>query len=154
MVLSGGSTGRAFGPFALELHPLVCKIRDSFDLSMQAWYLDDGTIVGETLVVGKVLDMIIDEGPRVGLHLNVGKTKVFFPTEDPMSRLPGVFPTSIARPPHGVTVMDGPVSSCSDFRSDLVAKRVIRTIELMDLVARIDDPQCGFVEISADCTFF
>lgn len=37
--------------FALVLHPLVCKIGDTFDLCTQAWYLDDGTIVGDTLVV-------------------------------------------------------------------------------------------------------
>ncbi|GJX00805.1 hypothetical protein Tco_0184718 [Tanacetum coccineum] len=33
---------------------LVSEIRDSFNLSLQAWYLDDGTIVGDTLVVGEV----------------------------------------------------------------------------------------------------
>ncbi|GKE14003.1 hypothetical protein Tco_1421580, partial [Tanacetum coccineum] len=32
---------------------LVSEIRDSFNLSLQAWYLDDGTIVGDTLVVGE-----------------------------------------------------------------------------------------------------
>ncbi|GJZ03168.1 hypothetical protein Tco_0521129 [Tanacetum coccineum] len=45
----------------------------------RAWYLDDGTIVGDTLVVGKVLELIIKDGPRYGLHLNVDKTKVFWP---------------------------------------------------------------------------
>ena len=39
--------------FALVLHPLVCKIRDSFNFPFQAWYLDDGTIIGDTLVVGR-----------------------------------------------------------------------------------------------------
>nr|GFA35142.1 hypothetical protein [Tanacetum cinerariifolium] len=37
--------------FSLVLHPLVCKIRDSFDLCLHAWYLDDGTVAGDTLVV-------------------------------------------------------------------------------------------------------
>ncbi|GKF53467.1 hypothetical protein Tco_0160377, partial [Tanacetum coccineum] len=32
------------------LHPLICKIKDLFSLSLQTWYLDDGTIIGETLV--------------------------------------------------------------------------------------------------------
>ncbi|CAL1383473.1 unnamed protein product [Linum trigynum] len=149
----GVQQGDPLGPliFALVLHPLVCKIRDSFDLSVQAWYLDDGTVVGDTLVVGKVLDMIMAKGPRAGLHLNVGKTEVFWPTEDPRSRLPGVSPASIARPPHGVTVLGGPVSSCPDFSSELVAKRVTKTIELMDLVARIDDPRRELLLLRA-CT--
>nr|GEZ76955.1 putative reverse transcriptase domain-containing protein [Tanacetum cinerariifolium] len=44
--------------FSLVLHPLICKIRDSFNLCLQEWYLDEGTIVGDTLVVGKVLELI------------------------------------------------------------------------------------------------
>ncbi|XP_074266690.1 uncharacterized protein LOC141589970 [Silene latifolia] len=55
----------------------ICQdeIWDSFDLCQQAWYLDDGTIVGDTLVVGKVLELIMEDGPCLGLHLNVGKTE-------------------------------------------------------------------------------
>ena len=75
----GVQQGDPLGPllFALVLHPLICKIRDSFSLSFQAWYLDDGTIIGDTLVVGKALELIMADGPRRGLHLNVGKTEVF-----------------------------------------------------------------------------
>nr|GEY60831.1 hypothetical protein [Tanacetum cinerariifolium] len=56
-------------------------------LCLQAWYLDDGTIVGDTLVVKEVLELIMDDFPRCGLHLNVDKTKVFWPKEDPRSSL-------------------------------------------------------------------
>nr|GEZ62535.1 hypothetical protein [Tanacetum cinerariifolium] len=61
----------------------ICKIRDSFSLSLQAWYLDDGTIIGDTLVVGK---------------------------EDPRSSLAGVFSPNIARPLHGAKLLCGPAS--------------------------------------------
>nr|GEV87770.1 putative reverse transcriptase domain-containing protein [Tanacetum cinerariifolium] len=82
--------------FYLVLHPLICNIIDSFSLSLQAWYLDDGTIIGDTLVVGKVLELIVEDGPRCGLHLNVDKTEIFWPKEDPRSRVVIVFPPNIS----------------------------------------------------------
>ncbi|GJX26536.1 hypothetical protein Tco_0232832 [Tanacetum coccineum] len=76
------------------------------------------------------------------LHLNVDKTKVFWPKEDPRSRLAGIFPPNIARPLHGVKLLDGPASVDFDFCNELVMKRVAKTIGLMDAIAKINDPQC------------
>nr|GEZ05818.1 hypothetical protein [Tanacetum cinerariifolium] len=84
-------------------------------LSLHAWYLDDGTIVGDTMVVGK---------------------------EDPRSRLAGIFPPNIDQPMHGVKLLGGPVSVDSNFCNELVMKRVAKTIRLMDAIAKINDAQC------------
>ncbi|GJZ10821.1 hypothetical protein Tco_0545580 [Tanacetum coccineum] len=115
----------------------------------RAWYLDDGTIVRDTLVVGKVLELITEDGPRNGLHLNVDKTELFWPKEDPRSRLEGIFPHNISRPLHGVKLLGGPVSVDVDFGSALVMKRVSKTIGLLDAVAKINDPQCELLLIRA-----
>nr|GEX31074.1 hypothetical protein [Tanacetum cinerariifolium] len=139
--------------FALVLHPLICKIKDSFNLSLHAWYLDDGTIIGDTLVVEKVLELIMEDGPLRGLHLNVDKTKVFWPKEDPRSRLVGVFPPAITRPLHGVKLLDGPVNVDFDFSYELVWKRVAKSIELMDAVAKLNDPQCELLLLRACAAF-
>ena len=143
--------GDPLGPllFALVLHPLACRNRDSFSLPLQAWYLDDGTIIGDTLTVGKVLELIMIDGPHYGLHLNVDKTEVFLPREDPRSRLAGVFPPNIARPLHGVKLLGGPASVDLAFSSELVMKRVAKTIELMDAVAKLNDPQCELLLLRA-----
>ncbi|GKA16517.1 putative reverse transcriptase domain-containing protein, partial [Tanacetum coccineum] len=100
----GVQQGDPLGPllFALVLHPLIRKIKDSFSLSLHAWYLDDGTIIGDTLVVGKVLELIMEDGPRCGLHLNVDKTE-----------------------------------------------RVAKSIELMDVIAKLNDPQCELLLLRA-----
>ncbi|GJU02808.1 reverse transcriptase domain-containing protein [Tanacetum coccineum] len=137
--------------FSLVLHPLICKIRDSFSLSLHAWYLDDGTIVGDTMVVGKVLELIMEDGPGCGLHLNVDKTEVFWPKEDPRSRLAGIFPPNIARPLHGVKLLGGPASVDFDFCNELVTKRVAKTIGLMDAISKINDPQCELLLLRS-CT--
>nr|GEV09528.1 hypothetical protein [Tanacetum cinerariifolium] len=112
-----------------------------------SWYLDYGTIVGDTLVVGKVLELITEDGPRCGLHLNVNKTELFWPTDDPRSRLEGVFPPNISRPLHGVKLLGGPISMDAGFSSALVMKRVSKTIELLNAVAKINDPQCELLLI-------
>nr|GEW46440.1 hypothetical protein [Tanacetum cinerariifolium] len=110
---------------------------------------NDDTIIGDTLVVGKVLELIIEDGPCRGLHLNVDKTDVFWPKEDSKSRLASVFPSNIARPLHGVKLLGGPASVDFDFSSRLVMKRVAKFIELMDVVAKINDPQCELLLLRA-----
>ncbi|GJS87973.1 hypothetical protein Tco_0770609 [Tanacetum coccineum] len=118
--------GGGIHPIAVDIvwRRLVSKIKDSFSLSLHAWYLDDGIIIGDTLVVGK-------------------------PNEDPRSRLMGVFPPIIARPLHGVKLLGGPVSVDFNFSGGLVLKRVAKSIELMDVVAKLNDPQCELLLLRA-----
>ncbi|GKF22514.1 hypothetical protein Tco_0074836, partial [Tanacetum coccineum] len=54
------------------LHVVNRLIEDRGD---EAWYLDDDTIVEDTLVVREVLKVIMEDGPCRGLHLNVDKTE-------------------------------------------------------------------------------
>ncbi|GKC21588.1 hypothetical protein Tco_1023738 [Tanacetum coccineum] len=120
-------------------------------LLFSLWYLDDGTIVGDTLVVGKVLDLITKDGPRCGLHLNVDKTELFWPKEDPRSRLEGIFPPNISRPLHGVKLLGAPVSVDVDFGSALVMKRsatlqtkLLRDVGIVAPGSTFDDALCVF----------
>ncbi|GKF33952.1 putative reverse transcriptase domain-containing protein, partial [Tanacetum coccineum] len=94
------------------------------------------------LVTGAVvLELIMKDGPRRGVHLNVNKTEVFWPRGDPRSRLAGVIPPTIARPLHGVKLLNGPVSVDFSFSSELVLKRVAKSIKLIDVASKLNDPQ-------------
>ena len=76
---TGVQQGDPLGPllFALILHPLVHKIRDSCRTLLHAWYLDDGTIIGHFGEVAKTLGIIRESGSDLGLMLNLKKTELF-----------------------------------------------------------------------------
>ncbi|GJZ74740.1 hypothetical protein Tco_0639205 [Tanacetum coccineum] len=104
----------------VRLHcPAISRwIRGSFNRSLQAWYLDDDTIIGDTMVVGK-------------------------------EQASGVFPLNISRPLHGDKLLGGPASVDFNFSSELVMKRVEKTIVLMDTIVKINDPQCELLLLHA-----
>ncbi|GJV72448.1 hypothetical protein Tco_1492443 [Tanacetum coccineum] len=117
-------------------------------------YLDDSTIIRDTLVVGKVLELIMEDGPRCGLHLKVYKTEVLLPKKDPISRLACVFPPNIARTLHGVKLLGGPANVEFDFSSELVMERVTKTIELVDTISKINDPRSELLLLQRIVTAF
>ncbi|GJT21859.1 hypothetical protein Tco_0891796, partial [Tanacetum coccineum] len=118
---------------------LVSKVSASMIGHSLDGYLDDlqfgvGVPGGDTLVIEMVLELITVDGPRCGLHLNVDKIEMFWPKEDPRIRFEGVFPPNISRSLHGVKLLGGPISVDFVFSSELVMKRVSKTIGLLDAV--------------------
>ncbi|GKA75900.1 hypothetical protein Tco_0782278 [Tanacetum coccineum] len=61
--------GNPLGPllFAFVLHPLVHKIIDNCKFLLNAWYLDDGIVIGDSEEVARVLDIIKVSGQGVKL---------------------------------------------------------------------------------------
>ena len=88
----GVQQGDPLGPlgFALTLHPLIEIIKSSLpsSLAMNAWYLDDGTLVGSPESLSAALGIIEKEGPKLGLHLNRRKSLLFIPKECDASSSP------------------------------------------------------------------
>ena len=107
---TGVQQGDPLGPllFALALHPLVLILQESCSLPFQAWYLDDGTLIGNTIEVAKALNIIQTEGPILGLKLNIKKTEVFWPSCNGLKAQEGIFPAGIERPDRGVKLLGGP----------------------------------------------
>ncbi|KAK2443362.1 hypothetical protein QL285_014474 [Trifolium repens] len=116
------------------------EIIDKCKLLLHAWYLDDGTIIGDLEEVAKSLDIISEAGPGLGLHLNIRKTEIFWPSCDGRKLRDGLFPSDIGRPLSGVKLLGGAVSRDRAFIKDLVMKRVVRAVELIHLLPKLRDP--------------
>lgn len=149
----GVQQGDPLGPllFSLTLHPLVLKISQQCQLDLQAWYLDDGTIIGDTLQVSKAFHIIQNEGASVGLHLNVEKIELFWPSTATRSLQDGIFPADIGRSSIGVKLLGGPVSLNAKFCSQMVLERVQKTLQLMAAVHKLEDPQSELL-LLRNCT--
>nr|GFA89270.1 putative reverse transcriptase domain-containing protein [Tanacetum cinerariifolium] len=108
--------GDPSGPliFALILHPLLHKIKDNCKLLLHAWYLDDGTVIGDSEEVANVLDII--------------------------KLREGLFPIDIRRPSSGVKLLGGAVSRDTNFISRLAMRRVANAVDLMGLLPLLHDP--------------
>jgi len=134
--------GGPLGPllFSLVLHPLIPQIRDSCKLLLHAWYLDDGTLVGDSGVVAKALDIIRVFGPEFGLVLNICKTEIFWPSCDGNQHRKGLFPVDIGRPTLRVELLGGAVSRDKGFIEGLAMKRAFRVVELIHLFPQLRDP--------------
>ena len=91
--------GVPLGPlgFSLALHPIVERITSELlTLGLNAWYLDDGTLMGSPQDLAAALHIIEEDGASVGLHLNRSKSLLFIPEEvdAALSPLPADIPVT------------------------------------------------------------
>ncbi|GJS12032.1 putative reverse transcriptase domain-containing protein [Tanacetum coccineum] len=125
--------------FALVLHPLIHKIRDSCKLLLHAWYLDDGTVIGDSEEVSRVLDIIKVSGPGLGLELNIKKTEIFWPSCNGTKLREGLFHVDIRRPSLSVKLLRGAVSRDAYFISGLAMRRATNAVDLISLLPQLHD---------------
>ena len=121
--MAGVQQGDPLGPllFSLVLHPLASKVQTEFPhLDLCVFYLDDGVIIGDIGDVYQVFQLIQQNGPALGLHLNVKKNEIWWPCrsgEDP-------FPADVDRVDNaGVKLLGAPIGT-RDFTTEFVKKKL------------------------------
>ncbi len=105
--------GDPLGPllFALALRIVTRRIREQHPiLGLNAWHLNDGTLVGDRPTLVAILDYLGSQEVRaLGLQLNLHKCEVWWPSGD--QRFPE-FPSAVARADiPGVKILKVPVGS-------------------------------------------
>ena len=141
--MAGVQQGDPLGPllFSLVLQPLAEKIKREFPtLDLNVWYLDDGCIIGDKDDVFKVFELLREEGPALGLHLNVKKNEIWWPSRpesDP-------FPKDIERIENrGVKLLGAPIGT-EEFTSEFVLKKLKVLKEVCGLLEKVNDAQIEF----------
>ena len=66
--------------FSLVILELVDDIGPINDINLKLWYLDNGNFVGHRCKIASLLGQMKSKRPRYGLHLNMSKCEIFWPS--------------------------------------------------------------------------
>ena len=130
----GVQQGDPLGPlgFALTLHPLVEHIQAEFtSLELNAWFLDDGTLIGPPSALSSPLNIVENDGPPRGLHLNRGKSLLYPPREVVIVDSPLLKDIPITH--QGFILLGCPVGPAS-YCEDVLQARVDKIKESLDVL--------------------
>lgn len=140
--VTGVQQGDPMGPllFSLVLKVLTDRIREvQPGLALNAWFLDDGTMIGRTADVRAALQVIQVEGPPLGLHVNLGKCELWWCRHNPRMQM---FPAGIKRvTTPGVALLGSAIGSAEFLASEL-SKRVEKVSDqLLIQLPTLEDSQ-------------
>ena len=133
----GVQQGDPLGPlgFSLTLHPIIERIKAEVpSLALNAWYLDDGTLVGPPESLSAALDIIERDGPSLGLHLSRAKSLLYAPSQSDASQ--SLLPPGIPITSGGFSLLGcpiGPPSYCEEVLQSRITKVRESLVALHDM---------------------
>ena len=143
---SGVQQGDNMGPagFCFAVQDLLEEFGEMPDLLWQAWYMDDGTLIGSMPCLNRVVDILMDRGPSRGLFLNRRKCVLWGPgaTPEAIQAHPSLRDLSVIpfHPGTGLRVLGVPVEHPSDvgtFTKAMVAKAVAKLDRMCSVLTRL-----------------
>ena len=137
----GVQQGDPLGPlgFALALQPIVDSIQAKVpNLKLNAWFLDDGVLIGSPADLSLALAIIEQEGPPRGLRLN--RSKCLFFSSDPDSPPDNSLLQEIPRAEEGFSLLGCPVGP-PPFCNTILLQRVEKIREFLKKLPDLQDSQ-------------
>ena len=137
----GVQQGDPLGPlgFALTLQPFIEKIKAEVPgLSLNAWYIDDGTLVGSPEDLAVALRIVEEEGPALGLHVNHSKSLLFIPPDADASQSTLLADIPIAR--RGFTLLGCPIGP-PEFCEEALGARLQKLKASLGVLCEMGDAQ-------------
>jgi hypothetical protein len=122
------------------LQSLVRKIAEITGLTLNVWFLDDGTIAGKPEDVAKAIDLIKTLGPALGLFLNPAKSEQSWPSN--CADL-SFFPEFKNIPAEKITLLGAPCGSISESETFL-SETFANFQPTFKALAELDDKQIAF----------
>ncbi len=141
---NGSQQGDPLGPFlfALVMNILVKEISKKYGAKiLNLWYLDDGTIAGRPETLHEIYNFFEVEGPKLGLFVNVVKSKIYWPSGSMQGQ--ELFPAELSREQEGLLVLGSPIGS-DDFISRAFSSKLIKIDETIQKLPKLDDAQVAF----------
>ena len=123
--------------FSLVVLQLLDDIGKIPKLHLQLWYLDDGTFAGDRDAVSTILQSLWMRGPAFGLHVNLDKCEVFWPSSD--QTFPEL-PAQVRRLSDGVELLGSPVYGTDEFFKSSVAKRIDKVLDAQSHLNDLENP--------------
>ena len=139
---SGVQQGDPLGPlyFCCGLQSIIDRI-SALGPTYQKWSMDDGGIVGPPEMLSKAWNIIKEEGPRLGLHLNPAKCE--WSWLDPSCELPSPIVNVPLVPTEKIQMLGVPLGS-SAFAADFVQARLLQPCDsVMSKLADFEDTQAA-----------
>ena len=140
---AGVQQGDPLGPllFSLALLELLDDIGTSKGINVQLWYLHDGAFVGSRPAIAHLLDILLSRGPSFGLHVNVNKCEIFWPSGD--QDFPEFDPEiqRTFRVSCGVDFLGSPVYGSDTYFVSSVSKRIDKIMHQQIQLSVLDDRQ-------------
>ncbi|CAM8889842.1 unnamed protein product [Rhodiola kirilowii] len=143
--------GDPLGPllFAIALQPLVRQVGELCPrLLLNAWYLDDGVLMGRQVDLVASFEVIRRLGPQLGLVVNLSKSVWWWPGGGRVrpQGLPDVVGVSDSS---ALSVLGNPISVDGRGAEEIVGRRVRGIMDVLAEMSKLDDPQLELLLLRA-----